>query len=198
MLVRASTTRHNVTVPTGVRPARTSDVDEIAAVQIRSWQVNYANLLPAAELAALDPGDLALTWASGILNPPTPSHRLMVALDGSSGSEALVGYAAFGPSTDPDAGPTTAELLALIVDPDCIRQGHGSRLLASTVDQLRASGSQTLITWLPLADELSRAFFSVSGWGPDSAYRDRVISDDIVLREVRLVTDIGVEPSPKQ
>ncbi len=195
MLVRASTTRHNVIVPTGVRPARTSDVDDIAAVQIRSWQVNYSSILPAAELAALDRGDLALTWASGILNPPTPNHRLMVALDGSSGSDALVGYAAFGPSNDPDAGPTTAELLALVVDPDCIRQGHGSRLLAATVDHLRASGSQTLITWLPLADELSRAFFLASGWGPDSAYRDRFISDDTVLREVRLVTDIGIESS---
>ena len=195
MLVRAPTTRHNVVVPTGVRPARTSDVDDIAAVQIRSWQVNYSNILPAAELAALDPGDLALTWASGILNPPTPNHRLMVALDGSSSSDALVGYAAFGPSIDPDSDPTTAELLALVVDPDCIRQGHGSRLLAATVDQLRASGSQTLITWLPLADELSRAFFIESGWGPDSAYRDRFISDDIVMREVRLVTNIGLEPS---
>ena len=119
----------------------------------------------------------------------------MVALDGSSSSDALVGYAAFGPSIDPDSDPTTAELLALVVDPDCIRQGHGSRLLAATVDQLRASGSQTLIIWLPLADELSRAFFIESGWGPDSAYRDRVISDDIVMREVRLVTNIGLEPS---
>ncbi|CAB4866258.1 unannotated protein [freshwater metagenome] len=194
MLVRAPTTRHNGAMPTGVRPARTSDVDDIAAVQIRTWRVNYSSILPAAELAALEPGDLALTWASGILNPPTPSHRLMVALDGSSGSDVLVGYAAFGPSTDPDSDPATAELLALVIDPDCIRQGHGSRLLAATVDHLRASGSRTLITWLPLADELSRAFFIVSGWGPDSAFRDRVISEETVLREVRLVTDIEITP----
>ncbi|MSY17006.1 MAG: GNAT family N-acetyltransferase [Actinobacteria bacterium] len=181
-------------MPTGVRPARTSDVDDIAAVQIRTWRVNYSSILPAAELAALEPGDLALTWASGILNPPTPSHRLMVALDGSSGSDVLVGYAAFGPNTDPDSDPATAELLALVIDPDCTRQGHGSRLLAATVDHLRASGSRTLITWLPLADELSRAFFIVSGWGPDSAFRDRVISEETVLREVRLVTDIEIAP----
>lgn len=178
-------------VPTGVRPARTSDVDDIAALQIRSWQVNYAAILPAAELAALDPADLAMTWASAILNPPTPMHRLLVAVDGSSGSDLLAGYAAFGASGDPDADNATAELLALVIEPAQTRQGHGSRLLAATVDHLSEAGILTLVTWLPLADEISRAFFGSSGWGPDSAYRDRVISDDKILREVRLVTDIS-------
>lgn len=182
--------RHNGGVPTGVRPARTPDVDDIAALQIRAWRTNFAQVLPPAELAALDPADLAMTWASAILNPPTPSHRLLVAVDGASGSDSLAGYSAFGVSADPDADENTAELLALVVDPDRTRQGHGSRLLTAAVDHLRAAGFLTLATWLPMADGISRTFFGSSGWGPDSAYRDRVISADKVLREVRLVTDI--------
>ena len=173
-----------------MRPARTPDVDHIAALQVRTWRVNYANILPAAELAALDEDELAMAWASAILNPPTPTHRLMVAVADTLGTDVVVGYAAFGAGTDPDANPGTAELLALVVDPGHTRLGHGSRLIAATVEQVRASGHVTLVTWLPLADEITRGFLSSCGWGPDSAYRDRVISDDKILREVRLVTDI--------
>ena len=190
----ARVARHNGRVPTGVRPARTPDVDDIAALQLRSWRANYADILPAAELVALDPVELAMTWASAILNPPTASHRLMVAVDGASGADVLVGYAAFGACGDPDVSSGTAELLALVVDPAYTRMGHGSRLLAATVEQVRSSGNATLVTWLPLTDEITRTFFSSSGWGPDSAYRDRVISDDKILREVRLVTDITEAP----
>lgn len=184
--------RHNWQVPTGVRRARTPDVDDIAALQVRSWRANFANIVPAAELAALDEDELAMTWASAILNPPTPTHQLMVAVEDILGTDVLVGYAAFGAGTDPDANPETAELLALVVDPGHTRLGHGSRLLAATVEQVRASGHRTLVTWLPLDDEITRGFLSSGGWGPDSAYRDRVISDDKILREVRLVTDISV------
>lgn len=178
-------------MPTGVRAARTPDVDDIAAVQIRAWRVIYATVLPPDHLAALDPADLAMGWASAILNPPTPRHRLLVAIDSSTGSDAIAGYAAFGPSADPDADETTAELLALVIDPGATRIGHGSRLVAAAVDHLGAAGTQTITTWLPLSDEIGRAFFISAGWGPDAAYRDRVITGDQVIREVRLVSDIG-------
>jgi hypothetical protein len=35
-----------------------------------------------------------------------------------------------------------------------------------------------------------------AGWGPDTAYRDREIGDDL-LREVRLVTIIADEAAPE-
>ena len=173
----------------GVRLARTSDVDGVADVNIRSWRQRFAGTLPAAVLAGMDRDDLAMVWASGILNPPTPMHRLLVAVE----SGQVVGYAALGPSQDPDADAGIGELLALEVDPKQQREGHGSRLMAAVVDHARAAGMTELSAWCPLADEPRRAFLQAAGWGPDTAYRDLLVGQepdgaDLVVREARLAT----------
>ena len=172
----------------GVRLARTSDVDRVAGVNVRSWRQRFAGLLPPDVLDALDPRDLALVWAGAILNPPTPAARLLVAV----ADDEVLGYAAVGPSPDPDADPDTGELSALEVDPDAQRRGHGSRLLAAAVDLAREAGWTTLHAWCALDDEPRRAFLQSTGWGPDSAFRDLAVGWDEdeprVVREVRLVT----------
>jgi GNAT superfamily N-acetyltransferase len=175
----------------GVRLARTSDVDGIAAVNVRSWRQRFSATLPPEVLDALDPADLAMVWASGILNPPTPGHRLLVAVEGGD----VVGYAAIGPSQDPDAETGTGELLALEVDPELQRLGHGSRLLAAAVEHARVGGLDTVLVWCPLADEPRRGFLQSAGWAPDSAYRDLSVGPtddgaDRLVREVRLVVAI--------
>lgn len=175
----------------GVRLARTSDVDGIAEVNVAAWRQRFADVLPAEILAALDPRDLAMVWAGAILNPPTPGHRLLVAVD----EAEVVGYAAVGPNQDPDATAATGELLALEVGPDRQGQGHGSRLLAAAVDHARGIGLTELVVWCSLDDEPRRAFLQESGWGPDSAFRDLRVGEDpsgadIVVREVRLTAAI--------
>ena len=105
---------------------------------------------------------------------------------------AVAGAAAVGPSADPDAAGA-GEISLLVVDPARWRQGHGSRLLQASVDHLIAAGHREAVTWVPLADEARRAFLQSAGWGPDTAYRDRAMGED-VLREVRLVTIIADDP----
>lgn len=177
----------------GVRLARTSDVDGIADVNVSSWRQRFEAILPGDVLDGLDSGDLAMVWASGILNPPTVGHRLLVAVDG----DEVVGYAAVGPCQDPDADAATGELLALEVHPDRQRQGHGSRLLAASVDHGRGAGFDTVVAWCPVADEPRREFLQSAGWGPDSAFRDLAVdpnaAEPTVVREVRLVTGIADE-----
>ena len=186
-----------VRMPTGARLARTSDVDDIAAVQVRAWRQSYAGLMPEEMLSALDPMQLASAWARGILSPPTVRHRLIVAIDGDSGTDEVVGYAAIGPSADPDCSgdPRTGELLALVIDPGHQRAGHGSRLMAAAIDYLRADGSSEATTWVSVGDEPRRAFLLAAGWGPDSAYRDLDV-DGRPVREVRLVTSLDEAASP--
>ena len=175
----------------GVRLARTSDVDGIADVNVRAWRQRFAGSIPDAVLDAMDPRDLAMVWASGILNPPTTRHQLLVAVE----EQQVLGYAAIGPGQDPDADPGTAELLALEVDPAQQRNGHGSRLLAAAVDHARAQGAVELIAWCLVSDESRRAFLQSAGWGPDSAYRDVLVGEDetgadLLVREVRLIAAI--------
>ena len=106
--------------------------------------------------------------------------------------EQVVGFAAVGPSVDPDADETSGELLALGVHPDARRSGHGSRLLNAAVDTLRGKGFHSMSAWLLAGDEDTRAFLTAAGLSPDSAYRDRVIDvDGKVAREVRLTADLS-------
>ena len=175
----------------GVRLARTSDVDGIAEVNVRAWRQRFHGAIPDAVLDAMDARDLAMVWASGILNPPTTRHQLLVAIE----EQDVLGYAAIGPGQDPDAEAVTAELLALEVDPDHQRLGHGSRLLAAAVDHARSLGAEELVAWCLVSDEPRRAFLQSAGWGPDSAFRDVVVGEDadgsdLLVREVRLVAAI--------
>jgi GNAT superfamily N-acetyltransferase len=170
--------------PDSVRLARTSDVDDVARLQVAAWRSAYADLLPPEVLSALDADDIALEWGRALLQPGL--HRLLVAI-GSDGS--VVGASAVGPSPDPDAAGA-GEISLLVVDPAHWRHGHGSRLLQASVDHLIAAGHREALTWVPLADEARRAFLQSAGWGPDTAYRDREVMDGTV-REVRLVTVIA-------
>ena len=159
-----------------VRPARTADVEALAAVQVRAWRTDAV-----VEWMDLDESDIALEWARGLLHPG--ETLLLVALEG----DTVVGYAALGRATDPDTSPTTGELLALEIDPERRRHGHGSRLMAAVADEAAGRAWQELITWIPLAGEGRRAFLLAAGWGPDTAFRDLETGSGL-LREVRLVT----------
>lgn len=179
-------------VSNSVRLARTSDVDDIAAVQIRAWRHAYSGLLPADVLEGLDAQDVAFEWGRALLSGD--QHRVFVAV--AEGSGAVVGAASVGPAGDADLeGRPVGEIGALFVDPEHQRAGHGSRLMHAAVDMLRGVGVEECITWSALADEPRRAFFVSAGWGPDSAYRDlQVATDDsgepLTVREVRLVTSL--------
>jgi GNAT superfamily N-acetyltransferase len=120
-----------------VRPARPSDAGVIGRIQLTAWREQYAELLPAEALEAASPADLAATWHAAITEPPTPRHRVVVAVEGSQQTDAgapsmdlsnaarvsaltdqdaeataldrrrVTGFAAFGPAEDPDCDPET-------------------------------------------------------------------------------------------
>nr|WP_131762260.1 GNAT family N-acetyltransferase [Actinomadura fibrosa] len=175
----------------GVRPARRADAAAVADIQVRTWRHAYRDLLPAAVLDAVTAPDARETWrerwAEAAAAPPSPRHRLLVAV----ASDLVVGFAAHGPSEDGDRDPaTTAELIALLVDPLHARAGHGSRLLAATVDLLREDGTATLVSWAFEGDEVTRAFLGSAGWAPDGTARTLDMGEPV--RQVRLHTDISV------
>jgi GNAT superfamily N-acetyltransferase len=179
-----------VAVSQSVRLARTSDVDDIAAVQRRAWQHDFAGLLPESVLESLDVADLALQWGRALL--AGESHRVFVAV--AEGSGDVVGAASVGPASDTDLeGLSVGEIGVLFVDPDHQRRGHGSRLMHACVDMIKGARLHECVTWIALDDAPRRAFFTSAGWGPDSAYRDlQMAADDepLTIREVRLVTRV--------
>jgi GNAT superfamily N-acetyltransferase len=174
----------------GVRPARLEDADAITRVQVRAWLAGYQEVLPTAALAEVtSPRAMGMwreRWAEAVTAPPSPRHRLLVAVE----AGGVTGFAAHAPAEDPDHDPaTTAELVTLLVDPGHGRAGHGSRLLAATVDLLREDGFTTLLTWVFEADEPMRGFFVSAGWAPDGALR--TLDMGVPVTMIRMHTDIG-------
>lgn len=171
-----------------VRRARPNDVPAIGLVQATVFREAYAGRVPDEVISLFEPEAFARSWRESLASPPEGVHRLLVACAG----EQVVGLAAIGPSQDPDAGPAAGAVTVLAVHPDARRQGHGSRLLNASVDLLAEAGAESVTLWLLTDDEDTRAFLSASGFGPDGAFRDRVVSPDgNMLREVRLTAEIG-------
>ncbi len=168
-----------------VRPARPADAERVARVQLSTWRTAYADLLPAEALDVPEVQAAAL-WLGAVERPPTPQHRLLVAQEGAE----LVGFAASGPATDDGLDPSsTVELLTLLVEPRWGRRGHGSRLVAASVEHWRGAGFSTAVAWALERDAATRSFLAGSGWEPDGAVRG-LDTGPRIARQLRWHTDL--------
>ena len=168
-----------------VRPARPEDAERVARVQLLTWRTAYADLLPPEALDVPEVQAAAL-WLGAVESPPSPRHRLLVAFE----RDELVGFAASGPAGDDDVdGETTVELLTLLVEPRWGRRGHGSRLVAASVDHWRPDGFTTAVAWAWERDPATRAFLKGSGWEPDGIARG-LDTGPRVQRQLRFHTDL--------
>lgn len=182
--------QQGVVADASVRSARPNDAPAVGIVQAMVFRQAYADKLPDEVLAEFRPEGFSAAWRESLLAPPAGIHRLLVAC----ASAQVVGMAAIGPSQDPDADAAWGELTVLAVHPQARRSGHGSRLLNAVVDVLRGAGADAVAAWVTFDDEATRTFLETSGFGPDGAFRDRVVSPDgDTLREVRLVVSL-LEP----
>lgn len=178
-----------------VRPANPDDAGEIARIQLATWRHAYRRILPRHVLDGLDDAWMAHRWRASIEAPPTPRHRVLVAMEQAS-QEYLVGFCAAGaadeaalaPDEDHTAlGDTVASITDLLVEPRWSRRGHGSRLLAACVDLWREDGFATAVAWAFEADAAMRAFLESAGWAPDGATRALDV-DDLLVPQLRLHT----------
>ncbi|HWG99020.1 MAG TPA: GNAT family N-acetyltransferase [Pilimelia sp.] len=176
-----------------VRPARPADAGEIARIQLATWRVAYRRILPRAALDSLDEAWVTRRWAEAVEAPPSPRHRVLVAVEQAERSY-LVGFAAAGPADaqalapeeEPGALPgDTAAVTDLLVEPRWGRRGHGSRLLAALVELWREDGFATAVAWAYQADAATQKFLGSAGWEPDGATRALDV-DDLLVPQLRL------------
>jgi GNAT superfamily N-acetyltransferase len=176
-----------------VRPARPADAGEIARIQLATWRTAYRRMLPRQVLDRLDDEWMTRRWTAAIEAPPSPRHRVLVAEE-QAAETFLVGFAASGPADDqalapgedPDAlGGATVAVTDLLVEPRWGRRGHGSRLLAASVDLWREDGFDTAVAWAFERDAAVRGFLASAGWAPDGATRALDV-DDLLVPQLRL------------
>jgi GNAT superfamily N-acetyltransferase len=151
-----------------VRPATGDDAPELARIQAAVWASVHGDRLPAEVFDTVGSVEAADRWRSAATTPPSPRHRVLTALAG----DAVVGFAALAPASDPDTVPSLdGELLALCVDPAESGHGHGSRLVNAVADLARIDGVHHLHSWVADDESALRAFLVGSGWAADGATR---------------------------
>ena len=180
-----------------VRPARAEDAGEIARIQLVTWRTAYRRMFPAHVLASLDEAYLARGWTEAITAPPSERHRVLIAVEQGESTSWTVGFAASGPADEqalapeePPLGEGVAAFTDLLVEPRWGRRGHGSRLLAATVDLWRTDGFKGAVAWVYDADKVMRTFLTSTGWEPDGAGRALDV-DDMLVPQLRLHTALG-------
>ncbi|MCV2396132.1 GNAT family N-acetyltransferase [Actinotalea sp. M2MS4P-6] len=154
------------TADSSVRPAVPDDAVAIAGTQLRAWRTEHAEVLGQEVLDLIDAHAVRERWSEAISQAPSPAHHVLVACAG----PRVVGVAAVVPTDLGDDG-VGVEVAALEVDPDHRRAGHGSRLLAASVDLGRADGAVLVSTWVLEGDEVRERFLAGAGLGPDGAQR---------------------------
>jgi GNAT superfamily N-acetyltransferase len=174
-----------------VRPARPGEAARIARIQLSTWRTAYRRLIPRRVLDGLDEALMAERWAEAIASPPTPRHRVLIAIE-QAGEDHTVGFVASGPADDAALAPQekplpdgAAAVTDLLVEPRWGRRGHGSRLLAAAVDLWRADLFETAVAWAYEQDPATRAFLTSAGWAPDGAARSLDV-DDLLVPQLRL------------
>lgn len=175
--------------PDSVRLALPAEAETIAAIQRRSWQQRFPPDVSASVLSNIDLATMTMQWQAAITRPPLAQFRVLVAI----GDGRLVGFAAIGPSDDPDSSPDAdGEVAEFVVDPQAQRRGHGSRLLNAVADTLRADGFIRGTWWVRSTDDPTRKFLTSAGWAPDGSHRTVGTEDDSMrVKMLRLHTALA-------
>ena len=178
------------TADVSVRVAWADDASAIAGVQVRAWRAEYADLLPAEVLAAMDPDDFATAWQASLTRPQDARNRVLVALE----RNTVRGFAVTAPASDPDSDQVAdGEIVELTVEPGQTRHGHGSRLVQACAETLKADRFTRALVWLNSTDDARRAFLTEAGFAPDGAHRELDLHGDgsVRVKQVRLHADLS-------
>ncbi|PKQ30964.1 MAG: GNAT family N-acetyltransferase [Actinobacteria bacterium HGW-Actinobacteria-2] len=158
-----------------VRLALPAEAPAIAAIQRRAWSANFDQATAADLLSSVDLATMTESWTAAITRPPLAQFRILVAVS----DDRVVGFAALGPSDDPDAEAGVDALVAeFTIDPPAQRRGHGSRLLNACIDTLRADGFTRATWWVRSTDDIVRRFLTEAGWDADGAHTEVAMTDD--------------------
>lgn len=171
-----------------VRLALPREASQIAAIQRRSWGEDLPREAAEQALAEVDLDAAAASWEAAIIRPPLAQQRVLAAVE----DNRVTGFAAIGPSDDPDAeAGVDALVVEFVVDPPARRRGHGSRLLTAVADTLRADGFGRATWWVLPSDDALRRFLDTAGWAPDGSHRVVGTESGARLKLVRMHTDIS-------
>ncbi|MFB9908205.1 GNAT family N-acetyltransferase [Allokutzneria oryzae] len=178
-----------------VRPATLDDVAEIARIQLGTWRLAYAELLPAELLSQMDTQSAEAVWRQALSEGP---GLVYVATEG----QWTVGFCAILPAPEeevaaadgalPEDAQHVVQVGTLLVEPRWGRRGHGGRLLGTAAAAYREKGGVRGIAWVPQEDKASLSFYRSAGWDTDGTVRT-LDAGGRPLREYRLTGSLELQ-----
>ncbi|ROR55775.1 ribosomal protein S18 acetylase RimI-like enzyme [Luteococcus japonicus] len=188
-------------VAPSVRLAMPAEALQISEIQRRAWARDD---LQRRMLDEVDLDQMAEVWHRAITRPPLAHFRVLVAVQAFGAAEpgtepgstrqrtSVCGFAAVGPSDDPDADPTDSMVAEFCVDPLLAGQGHEDRLMHAAVNTMQADGYLRATWWLLSTDDQMRSWLTEAGWAPDGAHREVGTPDGVLrVKQIRMHTDIS-------
>jgi GNAT superfamily N-acetyltransferase len=147
-----------------LRRAGVADADTLAAIHIAAWRETYAQLMPAATLAALDPAEWAGRWR-GHLSSSDPAAATFLALD-ATGAPAGFGHCRRQHSEKLLPLGFSGEIASLYLLRRLQRRGVGRRLLGAMARHLIDQGCDSAAVWTFRDAAHARAFYAAQGATP--------------------------------
>jgi ribosomal protein S18 acetylase RimI-like enzyme len=146
-----------------VRPATVADAPAMGRLHVRAWQAAYRGHMPDDYLDGLRADERAAGWERA-LGRERPRGAVLVA----ERAGEVVGFAALGPSPDPEGA---GELFSINVDPNHWGTGAGRALLEAAQEELARLGFAETVLWVLPANARARRFYERAGWASDGTER---------------------------
>ncbi|MBA2698496.1 MAG: GNAT family N-acetyltransferase [Nocardioidaceae bacterium] len=181
-----------------VRAPRLSDVEQLAVVNIETWQHAYTGLVVQERLDAMDIEEYSDRWRSNLTDPPEGRIFLVAEED-----TEVVAYAIGGPyrpQDEDDETPETArmgEVYALYAHPRSQGTGAGKAVHDALLERLADAGYDEAALWVLRDNDKTRAWYRRQGWREDGGTSNWV-AHDVPHPEVRLrrrTSDDADEPT---
>jgi ribosomal protein S18 acetylase RimI-like enzyme len=165
-----------------LRKASSEDARAIAVIQVQASRAAYEAVAPPGYFYGFTAPRRVAAWRT-VLARRRDTEQIIVAEE----SGQIRGYAHFGPSRDPSAPPSTAELYSLYVAPSHWRRGFGRRLLAESLRELARMTFDDVTLWVLATNRPARAFYERFGWTADGSEK----AGHPAMTEVRYRTASG-------
>lgn len=171
-----------------IRPGTPDDAAAVARIHLESWRATYRDELPAWYLAGLELVSRTEIWRERIARPGV---RILIAHQ----AGLAAGFAAFGPSRDPDLHPAAwSQLYNFHVEPERRNGGIGGQLWRAMLDDLRPSGTTGLTLWVVPTNHGARRFYERMGLRPDGREQTEQLAPGVSLRELRYCRPLTEPP----
>ncbi len=165
-------------VELAIRAAELPDARRIAEVHVRVWRAAYRGIVPDAELKRLSVRQREEMWRRVLSADP---QSVLAMTDG----DLIVGWAAFGPTRDPDGDRArTRELHGIYLLKRYWGSGQGQRLYREVERRLRLCASEVIL-WVFEANGRARRFYERLGFEVETNQRKAWIVGEVSLPVVR-------------